>query len=53
MSYMTQNPWDKTNALPEMKNNAEYTMICIHYLIWGKVLEINNEIAKKIYAKKF
>ena len=50
---MTQNACDKTNPLPKMKNCTDYTMICIHYLGWGIVLEISNEIGKKSDAKKF
>ena len=44
---MTQNACNETNTIPKMKNCAEYTIISIHYLVWGMVLEISNEIAKK------
>ena len=37
----------QTNTLPKMKNLAEYTVIGIHSLVWGTVLEISNKIAKK------
>ena len=47
ISYMTQNACDITNTLPKMKNCAEYTKICIHCLVWGIVIEISDEIAKK------
>ena len=36
---------EKNEHLAKMKNCAEYTMICIHYLVWGIVLEISNGIA--------
>ena len=29
-----------------MKNCPDYTMICMHNLLWGIVLEVSNEIAK-------
>ena len=44
---MTQNACPKTNTLPKRKNYTDYTMICMHYLVWSIVLEISNEIAKK------
>ena len=44
---MTVNKCDKTNSLPKMKNCAEHTMICPHYLIREIVLEISNEIKSK------
>ena len=48
MSYMTQNECGKANTLPKIKHYAEYTIICIHYLIWAYiVLETSNEIAMK------
>ena len=33
------------------KNYDEYTMICVHYLVWSIVLEIRN--GKKSNAEKF
>ena len=52
MPYITQNACDKTKTLPKVKNCADYTMICIHYLAWSIVLEISNDIAKKIKCKE-
>ena len=52
ISDMTQNACDKTNTFPKMKNCAEYTTICIHDLAWGILLEISNEIAKRIQRKE-
>ena len=49
---MTQNAFDKTNTLPKKNNCAEYTMIYIHCLVWGIVLEISNEIAAKSNEKR-
>ena len=52
MSNMTQNTCDKINNVLKRKMRAEYTMICIHYLIWGRVVKISNEIAKKNKCKE-
>ena len=49
---MTQNSCDITKIWPKMKNYAVYTMICIHYQVWIIVLEISNEITKKIKLKE-
>ena len=52
MSYITQNACSKRDTSPTIKNRAEYTMICKHYLEWCIVLEISNEISKKIKRKE-
>ena len=44
--------YDKISTAPKMKNCADYTMICIHYLVWGIVLEISKENNKKKNAKQ-
>ena len=44
---MTQDACDKTNTLPKIKNCTDYTMVCIHYLVWGIVVEIRKEIMEK------
>ena len=49
---MTEKACGKTNTLPKMKICAEYTLIYIHYLIWGMVLEIRNEMGKEIQRRE-
>ena len=46
------NACDKSNTMPKMKNCAEYTMICLHYLAWRRALEISNEISKNSKVEK-
>ena len=52
MSYMPQSAFGKTDTMPNMKKCEEYTMICIYYLVWGAVLEISDEVVKKIQRKE-
>ena len=53
MPYITQNACDKTNTLPKRKNSAAYALICMHFLLWGIVLKISNEIVKKKSKQRY
>ena len=47
-----QKACDKMTTLTKIKTCAQYTMICLHLLVWGIVLEISNEKAKKSLSSK-